>query len=216
MADNLVVGLAFDGATGAKTGANLEDLVALAEFASATPLLDQSTLEDYDNAGTRAARVKDAGITAAKLAAILAFSAHNNGVGQHIAKGNLYQPLDLSTELFDVGGCFAASAAPGTAGIFTPTTAGIYLLTGGVVLADVGSEEAGQAAIAKNGAVVNWGSSVVMGKVGDFYSQVTVLIEANGTTDYFELCGWAGGSGTQGVAGSSKYTYFMGHFVGAS
>jgi len=218
MADNLVVGHEFDGETGLKTGEDLEDMVALAELASATPLLDQVTLEDFDNGGTRGARVKAGSIgtahlapgavTPAKLGSVIAFSVHNNDVDQDIAEGDLYQPLDFSTEDFDVGGCWASDK-------FTPDVEGIYLLHGRllVVSVPVGGEVI--AGIAKNGVVIKWGATYrnMDPGVEGFGSDVTVLMYANGTTDYFELCAWSSGASTSVVDGDTKRTWFIGHFV---
>lgn len=69
-------GYQFDSVTGQKTGANLEDLVTRAVPVAGTQLVDQSTLEDYADAtivddaaaAIRRLRVKDGGITGAKLA----------------------------------------------------------------------------------------------------------------------------------------------------
>jgi len=65
MADSFTRGYTFDGATGAKTGADLEDLVTQAMFAASSPALDQTTLED-DGAG--AARIKAGGVDTAQIA----------------------------------------------------------------------------------------------------------------------------------------------------
>jgi len=68
--DNLVKGYTFDGASGIKTGANLEDLVTLARFTSnafdgdASSLFDGTTIAADGNGN---AYVPDAAITAAKL-----------------------------------------------------------------------------------------------------------------------------------------------------
>jgi len=66
VSDNFVRGAQFDGATGQKDGATLEDLVTLATFAVGSAALDQTTIED-DGAGK--ARIKDLGVSTAKVAA---------------------------------------------------------------------------------------------------------------------------------------------------
>lgn len=70
-------GFLFLAATGEKSGANLEDLVTRAVLVSGTQMVDQVTIEDYEDTGLqddfsnnlRRLRVKDGGITLAKLAA---------------------------------------------------------------------------------------------------------------------------------------------------
>ena len=71
MADNFVIGYEFDGVTGLKTGANLEDLITLARFTAAAfaggsvTLFDGITIDaDADNN----AQVADGGIDTAQLA----------------------------------------------------------------------------------------------------------------------------------------------------
>lgn len=66
MADNLVRGVQFDGATGIKTGAQLEDLVTLASFAVGSEMLDQTTIEDN---GAGKARIKALGVGTSHVAA---------------------------------------------------------------------------------------------------------------------------------------------------
>lgn len=88
-ADNFVRGYTFDGATGIKTGANLEDLVTLATFASGSAAVDQSTITVDTNG---AAAVADAGISAVKLGADIA----STGLVQQ-ATGALQVVVDEST-----------------------------------------------------------------------------------------------------------------------
>lgn len=66
MPDNFVRGIQFDGATGQKTGADLEDLVTLASFAVGSEALDQTTIEDN---GAGKARIKALGVGTAQVAA---------------------------------------------------------------------------------------------------------------------------------------------------
>lgn len=69
-ADTLVRGHQFDGETGHKTGADLEDLVCRATLTAASELVDQDTLETYldEVLNIYRARIKDGSVTAAKLA----------------------------------------------------------------------------------------------------------------------------------------------------
>jgi hypothetical protein len=75
MNDTLKRGYLFDGVSGEKSGANLEDLVTRVNLTSGSQLVDQVTIEDYedgdvlddDGNAIRRARVKDGSITAAKL-----------------------------------------------------------------------------------------------------------------------------------------------------
>jgi hypothetical protein len=76
MSDIFKRGYNFASATGEKTGANHEDLVTRAVLVAGSQLVDQVTIEDYadaaitddDGAALRRLRMKDGGISAAKLA----------------------------------------------------------------------------------------------------------------------------------------------------
>lgn len=63
---NFTKGFTFDGATGQKTGNDLEALIEDASFAVGSAALDQTTLDD-DGAGK--ARIKALGVSTAKIAA---------------------------------------------------------------------------------------------------------------------------------------------------
>jgi len=75
MSDTLKRGITFEGVSGLKTGANLEDLLTRSHFVSGSQLLDQSSIEDFADpalvddygAALRRARVKAGGITGAML-----------------------------------------------------------------------------------------------------------------------------------------------------
>jgi hypothetical protein len=70
-ADTFVRGHEFDGASGLKDGSQLEDLVTQATPTNGSELVDQSTLETFLDAvlAVYRLRVKDGGISTAKLAA---------------------------------------------------------------------------------------------------------------------------------------------------
>jgi len=95
MSDTLKRGITFDGVTGLKTGANLEDLVTRVSLTSGSQLLDQVMLEDFADAALvddygvalRRARIKDASITAAKLVATARY-----GTKQTLVSGDITAP----------------------------------------------------------------------------------------------------------------------------
>ena len=67
--DTLIKGFPFDGATGLKTGANLEDLVTRAILTAGSEMLDGVFLTTILDAGENKATIKDLSIIAAKIAA---------------------------------------------------------------------------------------------------------------------------------------------------
>lgn len=70
---------------------------------------------------------------------------------------------------------------------FTPTVAGKYVLTATVALAALPIDRSVQAMIYKNGNPYTYGSSVRHSASGESYSTVSAVVDANGSTDYFEL-----------------------------
>jgi hypothetical protein len=86
---------------------------------------------------------------------------------------------------------------------FTPTVAGYYQLSGGVL---VNNNQTIYLVIYKNGVSNTWlaltGTATVRGSWG------SALVYANGTTDYFEMYVYLGGAQT--LNGSAEQNYFTG------
>lgn len=143
--DVFVRGHTFDGATGLKTGAELEDLVTRATPASGSELVDQSTLETYLDGilNVYRLRVKDRGInggtklqlasvTSAELAdsaivpaaaKVYAASVTNSGAIALTDEGATKLPLD--TAVRDAGGIVTLGASFR----ITAPVEGFYLFT---------------------------------------------------------------------------------------
>lgn len=174
-ADTLVRGYQFDGVTGLKTGANLEDLATRATLANASELLDQVTLETYlcPTLAVYRARLKDGAVTAAKIAAGAVGSsqlATGAVTAAKVAAGGAIPPA-LDTQTFHM---YRASPAYNTTGYaekvyldtdwwdynnctdlansrFVAKVQGVYHLDALVTLAAFGSSVVTQAQIRKNG-----------------------------------------------------------------
>ena len=182
MSDMFVRGKLFDGQTGLKSGAELEDLATRAYPTVASQLVDQTSLATYSDAavtdddGTAINRlqVKDGGITHAKLA--------DDCVEGHNIKDGTITAADLAPGAITAAKIalvplFHAAAAVyqwllvsawtkvtlGTevvdshsyfaASRFTPLTAGYYVFTGYVDISAVFTNGMLIAAIYKNGAM---------------------------------------------------------------
>ena len=108
--------------------------------------------------------------------------------------------INLSSESFDIGGCFDTSTYK-----FTPTVPGIYRVeaclsvTAGTSVADTSIN------IYKNGAKHSDGAYGVSSGV---YRRVVTsdLVQMNGTTDYLELYGFISGTGTLKVVSGAAET----------
>lgn len=122
------------------------------------------------------------------------FSVHKNGVNQTGVATATWTKLTWPTEEFDTNNNFAADK-------FTPTVAGKYLLTAWVQVYGYGFLTGTQAAIYKNGSMLY-----------EPYAGggVSVIIDANGSTDYFEVYTYHATGNTESFHGAQSKTYFHG------
>ena len=113
--------------------------------------------------------------------------------------------LTWETEIFDLGGYFASSK-------YTPLKAGKYLFTvsAAIVLGLTDGEEF-LCALYKNGVKhkENRTISARSASPGPFAS-LTVIVDANGTTDYFEVFVFHTHGSDKVIDGGADETYFMG------
>ena len=122
----------------------------------------------------------DGSVTQAKLATGVAgtgpaFSASPSGT-QSISNVT-FTKVTLATESFDTNSNFASST-------FTPTVAGYYQLNGFAQINSTGSFNS-LSAIYKNGSAIV--SAIAWGGTDYPRACVSVVVYANGTTDYFDL-----------------------------
>ncbi|QSH39715.1 tail fiber domain-containing protein [Candidatus Kaiserbacteria bacterium] len=128
------------------------------------------------------------------------FSVHRNNVAQSIP-GNTWTKVAWTTEHFDTNSDFASDR-------FTPTVAGKYLLTTKTRFESVSDSDQTYMAIYKNGALY---SSDYKTSTGTFRTnQVSVVVDANGTTDYFEVYVHQSSASNKDINGWSAYTSFTG------
>jgi hypothetical protein len=89
--------------------------------------------------------------------------------------------ITLDAEIFDTNSNFASSR-------FTPTVAGYYHCSGGVMLSTVNTTQWVQISMYKNGAEVKRGASAITGQSGAYpQAIVSGLLYLNGTSDYVEI-----------------------------
>jgi hypothetical protein len=127
-----------------------------------------------------------------------AFSAYQSASSQSLT-GGAATKVTLDAELFDTNSNFASSR-------FTPTVAGYYQLSAAVQVGASNQEIV--AYIRKNNSDVMTGLDNV---TGAYNSTVTGIQYANGTTDYFEVYCYVGG--TRSVSNTATNTYFTGALV---
>ena len=109
------------------------------------------------------------------------FSAYpNTSIQQTILANGQQQKVLFQNEEWDNNNNFANSR-------FTPTVAGYYQLNATVRMDNMGSSEA-MIAIWKNGAEYHRGYNATGGSITSWFAmQVSALVYANGTGDYFEI-----------------------------
>ncbi|MCZ7593708.1 MAG: hypothetical protein M5U16_01430 [Hyphomicrobium sp.] len=132
----------------------------------------------------------------------VAFRAHKGGTAQAVAASTA-TALTFSTETFDTSNNFSTAT-----GRFTPTVAGIYIVTGSV-RCDASTTYC-QAIIYKNGSGIanhyDYHTAANM-------AHVTTLVSMNGSTDYLQLYGVSGGAAGN-INGGDSNTYFEAALVG--
>jgi len=137
----------------------------------------------------------------------IAFSAHKNGTDQTGLVSTVATKVTFGTEDFDVGSCFASST-------FTPTIAGKYLLTASVrwTNANAVDNEQMTLSIYKNGAAHR---VQIWPRPGTSFMQTSIsaVVDANGSSDTFEVYATKGGAGNGDVQGSTEITYFQGMLI---
>ncbi len=133
------------------------------------------------------------------------FSVHKNGTDQTITT-NTSTKLTWSTELFDTNSDFASDR-------FTPTVAGKYILTGTVVFTDIADGNRMQFSVYKNGAIDKTAAVKAAGVNQDGVT-IAVVVDANGSTDYFELYIWHNKGSDADIDGGAMDSFFTGAKVG--
>lgn len=127
------------------------------------------------------------------------FSVHKGGATQGNITGE--QILTWSTEIFDTNSNFASNR-------FTPTVAGKYSLTTAVVWSGIVAGDRLELIIYKNGAQANRVYTLAQGTSAG--QTISVVVDANGTTDNFEVYAEDLDRDTGDISGNLIDTYFMG------
>ncbi len=134
------------------------------------------------------------------------FSVHKDGTGQTI-NDSTYTKVTWPTEEFDTNNDFASSR-------YTPSVAGKHLLLATLHYSATLVDQKGFAAIIyKNGVFYKRSLVISSGTLGHEVN-VSCIVDANGSTDYFEIYAFQDSGSSQSIHGSSGWTYFTGAFVG--
>jgi len=128
------------------------------------------------------------------------FSAYANSTGQTMTSG-VRTKIQFNTEEFDTASCYDNA----TNYRFTPTVAGYYLINAAVQCGSGTGEY--YIDIAKNGSQFKVGTDV--SATATWTTQVSAIVYANGSTDYFEIYATQSSGSTKTVS-SGTVTYFQG------
>jgi len=130
-----------------------------------------------------------------------AFSAHKNGSNQSIATAT-WTLVTFGTEEFDVNSNFASNR-------FTPTISGKYILSAQLTWTATTAGYGHFINLYKNGAEYKRGYNVSNG--GDAASpELSIVVDANGTSDYFEIYAFQATGGSVSIDGAARATFFTG------
>lgn len=128
------------------------------------------------------------------------FSVHKNGTIQTTITGA--QKITWSTEEFDTNNNFASDK-------FTPTVPGKYLLAASLMWTGLNSGDELVIYLYKNGVKFK-AVGANIGGFSDPSTHISVVVDANGTTDYFEIYGENTFRDTSNVYGVISDTWFTG------
>lgn len=139
------------------------------------------------------------------------FFSHRNGVDQ-TSFGTALTKAKFTTELYDTNSDFAHDAddSGGAAeSRFTPTVAGKYLIIATLRIKSATDDDQLQAAIYKNGSEIV-SNFITSAGGGSTTAVATAILDANGSSDYFEAYGANLADGTEALLGTATDTYFCG------
>lgn len=133
-----------------------------------------------------------------------AFSAKKSG--SQVIEGAL-ELVTFETEIYDTDNNFDSSR-------FTPTKAGKYLLIGSVLWTVSPDNTRSEVTVYKNGVLFKYlDQSNLNGGSKAEHRQGSIIVEANGTTDYFEMFAGQDSGGNESIDSSQEYTFFEGCYL---
>jgi hypothetical protein len=138
-----------------------------------------------------------------------AFSAFSNNTQTFTAA--TATKININTEVFDTANAFDKD----TNYRFQPQVAGYYQMNGCAYFS-APTISSFFIFIFANGAIFKYGNGISATSIGASFATVNDLIYLNGSTDYLELYGFLGGTGTLSCNAGSTFTYFSGSLVRAA
>lgn len=138
------------------------------------------------------------------------FAANMNNVDQTAIVTATITQLQFSNEVFDPNSCYDTGTYR-----FTPSVAGIYLMTISVEVKAMADTKIVTVYLYKNGVAVA-SQKVQLAGTTSGQAAVNFRVAANGTTDYFTAHVQQDSGGNKDVDGTNSKTFFQGSFAGNS
>lgn len=136
-----------------------------------------------------------------------AFSVHKDGANQDNIVTSTWTKVTWGAELFDTNSEFDIA----TNERFTPTVAGKYLLSGTIQYTVTNASDQSRVGVAiyKNGSRLKSKFVRTSGAFDDVVD-ITLVVDANGSGDYFELWTFQDAGANRFITGSAERTFFSG------
>jgi hypothetical protein len=120
-----------------------------------------------------------------------------------------FTKVQFTSEEWDIGGRYDAA----TNHRFTPNVAGKYFLSAVANVDFANTATSFLVSIFKNGSEIKRGTSQLVNPLGQTAASVAALVEANGSTDYFEIHVFQASGAGQSLIGTQTTSWFQGSFV---
>ncbi len=170
--------------------------------------LNRLTLVEHREDGTHGNVTINDGLTLSPAVwpAFSAVMSANQGI-----PNNTWLKLAFDTEEYDTNNNY-----DNTNYRFQPTVAGKYLLTAGILMANPPAVDQNlKISIYKNGSKYRTQNSHVQANTQRLSANIAVIVDANGSSDYFEAYAyWSGGNSAIQATDAMGYTYFQGIRIG--
>tara|TARA_R110000803_G_scaffold138959_2_gene205639 strand:+ start:799 stop:1299 length:501 start_codon:yes stop_codon:yes gene_type:complete len=119
--------------------------------------------------------------------------------------------VQFDSELFDTDSCYDNS----TNYRFTPNVAGKYLLTAGITFTALNDQKQAIIYFYKNGTNVGFLRNINAKTTANLSITYTIIVDANGTSDYFEVFAYQDNGNSRDLTGNSgSLNYFGAYRIG--
>ena len=133
------------------------------------------------------------------------FSVHKNGTNQTTIAPSTWTKVTWPTEEYDTNSNFADST-------FTPTVADKYQIKAQVKFVTADANARVEISVYKNGIAVQ-NNNTISPVTTPMPVSISVDVDANGTTDYFDIYVHQNSAGAKDIDGTAVYTWFQGHKI---